>query len=172
MNGVSRGNQSGKVPKGCLIAAGVVGVVGLLAAGGCFFLVRQSLKVMAEQVSKDLADNPVLIEHVGEIESFEFSITKTSRKGTGRLVFEVTGSKGSGLVIATVDQGGDDGTIGAGTLEMSSGETFDLFPEEAGPEETGPEETGPDESGAEEGESGEEAAEPEKEAAGAGTDGG
>ena len=117
-----------------LILGGIVGVV--LLCGGCgvgmyFFGTGQ----LAGGVQAALADNPVIREHVGEIQSLEFDVMDTGERGGDDVfLFDVTGSKGSGTIFAEcIQQPGGGVNVISGQLELDNGEVFPLFTED--PEE-------------------------------------
>ena len=126
---IRRELESGKVSSGCLI---IVAIVIVVVIGGGYMLYRTSVGMLAELVQVAIRDNPVVLEHVGNIQEIEFDI-----KGTGAigekdiLVFDVLGSKGSGelrVVIAEDKRDDEKVSINQGSLRMADGQTFDLFP--------------------------------------------
>jgi hypothetical protein len=115
-----------------LILGGIVGVV--LLCGGCgigmyYFGVRQ----IASGVQATLAQNLVIQEHIGDIQSLEFNLMATGERGGGDMfVFDVTGSKGSGTIIAEcIQQPGGAVDVVSGQLELANGEEFPLFSDDA-----------------------------------------
>jgi hypothetical protein len=101
---------------------------------GGWVLLRFGLGVFADEVESNLRSNPVIVEHVGRIEEFELDVgASVAVEGGDDFVFRVSGTKGSGLVTATCITN-DEGTeeIVAGTVQLASGETLDLFPDEEG----------------------------------------
>jgi hypothetical protein len=110
---------------GCAVLA----VLGMVFGG--LLLLKIGLGVFSDEVESDLRFNPVLIEHIGRIEEFDLDISASiAEEGNEDFVFRVTGTKGSGLVTATCvtnDEGAEE--VVAGTIQLESGETLDLFPE-------------------------------------------
>jgi hypothetical protein len=107
----------------------VIAVLAVIFAG--WGMVKFGLEVFADAVEADLRNNPVIIEHIGRIEEFEVDLkTSLSTEGPDDFVFRATGTKGSGLINATCVTN-DDGVeeVVAGTIQLDSGETLDLFPE-------------------------------------------
>ena len=105
-------------------------VVALVTIFGGWALLRFGLNVFSGEVEGELRSNPVIIEHIGLIQEFEVDIRASfAEEGDEDFVFRVRGSKGSGLVTATCVTT-DDGTeeVVAGTLQLDSGETLELFP--------------------------------------------
>jgi hypothetical protein len=93
---------------------------------------KLGLGVFADEVESELRSNPVIIEHIGRIDKFELDLSASvAEAGDEDFVFEVEGTKGSGLVTATCVTN-DDGIeeVIAGTIQLESGETLDLFPDE------------------------------------------
>ena len=135
--------------KGCLIGCGIAGVICVMVCcGGGVALVQIGTSAMAGELQRQLAGDPVIVEHIGEIESFQFSwggtieeSQKAAEQGGGesKVVFEIEGSKGSGRFIIESNSGGGpgeailqmpDGTrheidLGSGT-EMGADEMEDL----------------------------------------------
>ncbi len=112
---------------GCAIIAVLATILGGWA------MVRFGFNVFASEVESDLHDNPVIVEHLGRIEEFEIDLTASiTTEGADDFVFRARGTKGAGLISATCVTN-DDGVeeVIAGTIQLDSGETHDLFPGEA-----------------------------------------
>lgn len=106
-------------------------VVALAMVFGGWALVRLGLGVFADEVEADLRSNPVIVEHIGRIEEFDLDLgASIAAEGDEDFIFHVKGTKGSGLVTATCVTN-DDGVeeVTAGTIQLESGETLNLFPE-------------------------------------------
>ena len=111
---------------GCAIIAVLATILGGWA------MVRFGLNVFASEVEADLRDNPVIVEHLGRIEELEVDLTASiTTEGNDDFVFRARGTKGAGLISATCVTN-DDGVeeVIAGTIQLDSGETLDLFPDE------------------------------------------
>jgi hypothetical protein len=88
---------------------GIVGVLGLgmvICCGvGGYFVYSAGVNMMAEMVKQEVADDPQVQEHIGEISSMPLNLIKsteeTEKRGTGDniLVFEAKGTKGNGEFI-------------------------------------------------------------------------
>lgn len=124
-----------KSKKGCLIAFLVTGVLGVVVCcGGVVMLMNLGLGVLASEYERQLAGNPVMEEQIGEIESFEHSMSGTFTAAQQAeeagdqtpLAFEVKGSKGEGQVLILQDQSGDGTGIASATLVMPDGSRFPL----------------------------------------------
>ena len=93
---------------------------------------EESIRAFRDQVRTDIEDNPVILDKIGTIRSFEVDVDASEElPGENDFVFNVSGSKGSGVMTATcitIDDFTEDVT--AGTLKLSSGETVDMFPQE------------------------------------------
>ena len=92
---------------------------------------KLGLVVFSDEVESELRSNPVIIEHVGRIEEFELDLSASvAEEGSEDFIFRVSGTKGSGLVTATCVTNADGmEEVVAGTIQLESGETLDLFPE-------------------------------------------
>ena len=98
---------------------------------GGWAMVRIGLDIFADEVEAELRENPVIIEHIGRIEEFDVDLQASlSTEGHDDFVFRARGTKGSVLINATCVTN-DDGIekVVAGTIQLDSGETFDLFPD-------------------------------------------
>jgi hypothetical protein len=98
----------------------------ILLASGCGLFGE-----FERQVAADIKDNPVILQHIGDISTIKIDWTATGdAPGEDVFVFHVRGSKGEGVLTAecvTVDADRED--VVSGTLRLSSGDTVDLFPE-------------------------------------------
>ncbi len=111
---------------GCAIIAVLATILGGWA------MVRFGFNVFSSEVESDLHDNPVIVEHLGRIEEFEIDLTASiTTEGADDFVFRARGTKGAGLISVTCVTN-DDGVeeVIAGTIQLDSGETHDLFPDE------------------------------------------
>jgi hypothetical protein len=108
----------------------VVSALALLFGG--WALMKFGLGVFADEVENELRENPVVVEHIGRIEEFDLDLgASIAEEGDDDFVFKVSGTKGSGLVTATCVTN-DDGMeeVVGGTIQLESGETLDLFPDD------------------------------------------
>jgi hypothetical protein len=111
---------------GCAIIAFLATILGGWA------MVRFGFNVFASEVEAALRDNPVIVEHLGRIEEFEIDFSASiTTEGDDDFVFRARGTKGAGLISVTCVTK-DDGVeeVIAGTIQLDSGETLNLFPEE------------------------------------------
>jgi hypothetical protein len=122
--------SSRKGGKGCLIGCAVGGFLAVFGCcGGTVATMYFTLSVLSEEYQRQLAGNPVIEEHIGDIESMEFSWTGTveeaqnsGNQGAGAQIgFEIKGSKGSGRVLIEQGQGGGGNMIKSGTLILPDG---------------------------------------------------
>ncbi len=83
-----------------------------------------------DQAREALQANAVVQEHVGSIASMELDFVATGEvSGEDVFVFDLVGTKGSGRAtgrFVTVDA--DTEELVSGSLELPSGEVYDLFP--------------------------------------------
>ena len=127
-------------------------LIAVLTCGGCFvllaialaigtgFLVRLGFGLFADAVADDLRDHPVITTHLGELEELEIDWMESMMEpGEDDFVFQARGSEGSGtLRVTSLTLDDDTEDVVAGTLELESGETFDLFPDAVRPVEAPP----------------------------------
>ncbi|MDA1194657.1 MAG: hypothetical protein O2894_05685 [Planctomycetota bacterium] len=126
LSSITHRNQHG----GAGIIIIIVLVVLAIGAVGLFFLAKAGIGMIAEQVKVDIRDNPVIQEHIGEIQDISIDLTASGAAGGNEtFVFDIKGTKGSGQLTATiVTKGADQEKVTAGTLRMADGTTHELFP--------------------------------------------
>jgi hypothetical protein len=118
----------------CLILGLVFGGFGgfvLLCGGCCVGFAYVSLGAIETQARPEIANNPVVVEHVGQIRSFKMDWTATfneaQQQHENTFVFDVTGDKGSGRIVALLLPGGANPmALQSGQLTMSTGEVYEL----------------------------------------------
>ena len=118
-----------KSNKGCLIAVLVVILLAVLVCcGGGFAVYYVGVGEWSNQVRITVEDNPVITEHIGDVESLEFNLLATAEAGqeaeqsgdSTPIVFEISGSKGEGqLLLMPNTTGGSE--FSSGTLVLSDG---------------------------------------------------
>ena len=88
-------------------------------------MAKFGVSALGDQIALQIADNPAIVEHIGDIESLEvnWSATieesqKTGDQNSG-LIFEIKGSEGSGQLRIKQDKGGQG--IDAATLILPDG---------------------------------------------------
>lgn len=95
-----------------------------LVASGCGLLAG-----FEQQVADDIQNNPVIVRHIGDITTIDIDWSATGEEpGDDVFVFQLTGTKGDGLLTAeciTVDADHED--VVSGSLRLPSGESVDLF---------------------------------------------
>jgi hypothetical protein len=112
---------------GALVLGGAA--VGVCCCGGLGLAVPALTQVVGDEVAKQVADDPVIQEHIGDIETITYNFTESmeaSADGDERMAFDVSGSKGSGLLIVEGANSGDEIDITYGELIMPDGGTFYL----------------------------------------------
>ncbi len=110
--------QSGKAST-VFIVLGVLALVFVIGGVGCYFLVQKAFGTMEDSLKAAIKDNPVIVEHLGELKEVDLNLTATGEGGGGnKFAFDVTGSKGSGMVRAQMDQAGEKFRVTNATLEI------------------------------------------------------
>ena len=93
----------------------IVGLGGgflLLLCGGCglamYFGFTGIMGFMGEMVKEQIKDDPVIVQHIGDITSIKINFTAAAEEkknnpqpGRNPLVFDIQGTKGSGQVVGT-----------------------------------------------------------------------
>ncbi len=101
----------------------------LTTVAGCDLMSMLPQTDWVAQARTDIKDHPVIVEHIGEITSFEVDDDASANfPGENDFVFRIQGSKGSGTLTATcvtIDEFTED--ITAGYLEID-GQKYELFP--------------------------------------------
>jgi hypothetical protein len=117
-----------------LIIGLIVGVIGggfLLCGGACVGVFNWALEDTTQTVREGLADNPVIREHIGEVQSFKMQKwASIMHDNEETYLFRIEGSLASGTITADCwpDDEGDDRAY-FGVLALDNGETFELIPD-------------------------------------------
>ena len=115
-----------------LLGVGGVAVLGCCGCAGiAWWGMGAGMNMVAQQIRPGLENDPVVQQHIGEIETFDWNLMATgeaTEKSTGEdvMVWDVKGSKGSGQISGTVDQAAGGVKLKNGKLKMKSGEEFNL----------------------------------------------
>ncbi len=122
--------------KGCLIGCGIGSVLVLLVCcGGGGMFMQFVMSTIASEYERQLASNPVVVEHLGEVESFDFDMTATFQEaqksgdqgGDPDIAFKVKGSKGDGTILVKQDNSGDGGAaIKSAILVLPDGSRHEI----------------------------------------------
>ncbi len=120
---------------GAVLVLGCCGCAGAMYWGGDAAM-KAAMNVMGEQLKPSLQADPVVQEHVGDIQKLSMNFgastveTQKAQKGGGqqRMVFDIEGSKGKGQVTGNVNQGSNPPRLSNGELKMSSGQSYPLTP--------------------------------------------
>ncbi len=101
----------------------------MLCGGGCGAIIFFGMNLLAKEIELELRDNPVLVEHIGQVQSFKIDwMASLAHPEADVWVFNVRGPKGSGQVTAesiTMPDGNERVTWA--TLRLPSGETIELI---------------------------------------------
>ena len=120
---------------GCLKIALIVLGVGILCCGCCgggiYWMMGKGMKQLASSVETQYANHPVVQDKLGGIDSCTFSwgglisyAQENPNAEKGTIVFEVSGPKGSGQIIARQDPSNQQQVMDAKLI--MNGEEFEL----------------------------------------------
>jgi len=117
---------------GCLIFSGIVVLV---CCGGGYWLMTFVSDQLGSEVQRRVADNPIVQEQIGEVQSVQFELMETARQSQsaqedgkpGVLVFSIEGSTGSGQIIVRQDDANQP-DFDSITLVTSEGDQIPLGP--------------------------------------------
>jgi hypothetical protein len=114
-----------------LLGAGAAVVVICLGCAGIFYSgFNRNLAIMESDLKSRLAVDPVAQERLGQVNDVEFDFMASVQASEGqiekRMVFHVTGDKGGGDVIGTLQSDSGRETIHNCQLILASGEEVDL----------------------------------------------
>lgn len=111
------------------IIGGMTVVGALLCCGGGYYGYQAVTNMIAEAYKSQLQGHPVIVEHVGEIESLTFSLTQTqehAESSDGMMAFDLVGSKGSATLLVEQESEGDGTGIETAQLVMPDGNRYDI----------------------------------------------
>jgi hypothetical protein len=112
-----------------IVFGGVTLGVALMAC--CGGVVYFGLGVTTAEIETDLRDNPILREHIGEVEKFTMNFIRSVAEDDDDIwVYDVVGTKASGQLTVhhtTNDQGNEE--IHSAKLRLKDGTTVELLPE-------------------------------------------
>lgn len=115
---------------GGVLLIGCCGCMGAMAMFGKTAM-DAGMGMVAQQIRPGLDNDPVVQEHLGEIEEMNWNLMATGEAnqnngGQDVLVWDVKGTKGEGQIIGALDQTGGTAKLKNGKLKMKSGEEFNL----------------------------------------------
>lgn len=116
---------------------GIGGGVVLLLCCGCglfgYFGFTGVMGVLEGMVRDQIKDDPVIVQHIGELQSVKTNLTATGEEkqrnpqpGRNVLVFDVKGTKGSGQVVGTQVQAPEPGLVLENARLRKDGQEFPL----------------------------------------------
>ena len=111
-----------------IIIALILFVLFIVAITGLYFFSMKEVEKLSRQV---LRGNPVVEEHIGELQEIDWNVIATGEVGQeDTLVFDVVGSKGSGRITIQIASQDDQAVITDGEVELTDGTTHPLIPPE------------------------------------------
>ena len=110
---------------------GILGVLfggaALVCCGGSFYLYRFGTQVVGDVVKQAVAADPAIQEHIGTINEVTMNLGATSNAGGGgKVVFDITGDKGSGLLEVVMDNSPQGQSVKSCVLILPTGERHDI----------------------------------------------
>ena len=154
---------------------GTIGILVVLAAlvccGGGYFAWQFGSEALAKAMIEELQGNPVIEEHIGEIERAEMNLQATAEEQENvpnSLTFDIEGPKGEGRLVVRQDPGAEKPSVSSAVLVLPDGTRHQVLGEPKEPPAEAPETAEPPQAETPEPETPEPAeAEPEAEPAGA-----
>lgn len=109
------------------IVLGSVGGALLLGGLCCGGIIFAGIGMVENDVAAGLRDNPTLVERIGTLDSLDVNWTLSADyEDPDTMVYDVRGSKGSGVVIVNSLSTDDGEEIRWATLRLSDGTEFEL----------------------------------------------
>jgi hypothetical protein len=113
---------------GLVVKIGIAVV--LVGAAGMAALIAFGLGIFKSEVREALQGNPIVESHLGAIQEMSLDLVGTGEaEDPETFVFNVVGSKGTGVITAKCVTVGDQEQVTEGQLALPSGETLNLFPD-------------------------------------------
>lgn len=122
-----------------VIVLAVGTVLAIVVCGGLIYWgMTKGLSMAAEVMIQPLSQEEAFVENIGDVQSAKMNLGATGAVNQGAdpnqrvqtIVLDVTGSKGSGQVLMTIDQSNpQDQAITEAKLVMANGDEHDLVPE-------------------------------------------
>lgn len=114
-----------------LLGAGGAVIVVCLGCAGIFYTgFNRNMAVMQDDLKSRLATDPIAQERLGQVSKVELDFMASVQASEGqaekRMVFHVTGDKGSGDVVGTLQSDSGRETVHNCQLILPSGEEVDL----------------------------------------------
>ncbi|MGV3483954.1 MAG: hypothetical protein ACO1RT_06015 [Planctomycetaceae bacterium] len=112
----------------------VLGILGfviiggaLVCCGGGYFAYQFSSQMAGSAVKDVVANDPAIVEHIGTIENISLNLGATGNAGGGnKVVFDVSGDKGSGQLEVVMDNNPGGQTVNSCVLVLPNGERHDV----------------------------------------------
>lgn len=108
----------------------VGGLAGLCCCGGTIGAMMFGMNVLTEEVAGQLRDNPKFREHIGELQTMNIDVTRTTAAdGDDTFIYRVKGSKGVGVITVkhiTDDEGNEQ--IVEASLRLPDGQQVQIVP--------------------------------------------
>ena len=113
------------------VLAGTGALLAVLCCGGFGGLAYFGLNLVKTEVRNQVRDHPVVVEHIGEIQTFDINLTESGAAAdSDTFVYEVAGTKGRGVLTVkhvTDDDGAEQ--IVSAKLRLPDGQEHDVTPE-------------------------------------------
>ncbi len=112
---------------GCGIFA-ALGIICCVAGGGLTWWAVGKFKPYLEEGQKLLANNPVVLEKIGNVRQSQFNqaLSELKDDGGGKIVMDLVGDKGRGSLMMIFVKRGERMVITEATLTMSDGTKHEL----------------------------------------------
>jgi len=116
---------------------GTLGVLTLVGAavccGGGYFLFQKAQEMIGDQIKTQVADDPTIQEHIGDITSVEMNYSQTAaalEQTPDAIAFNIEGNKGTGILVVQQDKSapGETFSLRSADLILPNGDRHQLIP--------------------------------------------
>ncbi|TWU43117.1 hypothetical protein Q31b_21540 [Novipirellula aureliae] len=113
---------------------GVLTIVGgLVCCGGGYYLFQMAQGMIGDQIKNQVAEDPTIQEHIGEIASIKMNYSQTAaaiEEKPDAIAFDIAGDKGTGVLVVQQDKSvpGETYALRSAELILPNGDRHQLIP--------------------------------------------